>query len=110
MGTAINPVKYVQETVRNCTAHLAANYGCRFRLPKKAENQFKMGYDPGLNISPELGPNSASYYLTGVGIQRWMLKLGRINIINEVSSLSSHIVLSMEGHSDAAMYVMALFG
>ena len=35
---AMSPVKHVQEAVRDCTAHLAANFGGRFRLPKKAEN------------------------------------------------------------------------
>ena len=51
---AISPVKYVQEAVRNCAVHLAANYGGRFRLPNKAENPFKMGYHPELDTSPEL--------------------------------------------------------
>ena len=36
----MSPVKYVTETVRNFAVHLVANYG--FRLPKKAENPFKM--------------------------------------------------------------------
>ena len=60
----MSPVTYVQEAVRNCKVHLAANYGGRFRLPKKAENPFKMGYDPKLDTSPELDPDSVSYYLT----------------------------------------------
>ena len=58
----MSPVKYVQEVVRNCTVHLAVNYGGRFRLPKKAENAFKMGNEE-LDKSPELDPDSASYYL-----------------------------------------------
>ena len=56
----MNPVKYVHEEVRNCKAHLAANYGGRFKLPKKAENQFKMGYDLELDTTPELDPDAAS--------------------------------------------------
>ena len=63
-------VKYVQDAVRNCIVHLAAKYDGRFRLPKKAENQFKMDYDPELNSSPELDPDTASYYLTVIGILR----------------------------------------
>ena len=38
-------VKYVQEAVRNCTVNLSANYGGKFRMPKKAENPLKMGCD-----------------------------------------------------------------
>ena len=51
---AISPTKYVHGTVRNCTVHLSSNYGGKYRMPKKAENQFKMGYNPELDICPEL--------------------------------------------------------
>ena len=30
-------------------------------MPKNSENPFKTGYDPELNISPELDPDAASY-------------------------------------------------
>ena len=63
-------VQYVQKTVRNCAAHLAANYDGRFRLPMKAENPFKMGYDPELDISPALDPDQVSYYLTVISVLR----------------------------------------
>ena len=60
---AISPVKYVQEAVRNCTIHLAANCGGIFKLLKKAENPFKMGYDPELDRT-ELNRDSDPYYLS----------------------------------------------
>ena len=50
-------------------------------MPKKAENPFKMGYDPELDTSPELDPNAGLYYITIIDILRWMIELGRINII-----------------------------
>ena len=49
---AISPVKYVQETVRNCTAHLGTNH-VTFKLPKKGENPFKIGYDPKFDLELE---------------------------------------------------------
>ena len=64
----MSPVKYVQEAVRNCAVHLAANYDGTYRLAKKTENPFKMGYDQKLDTSPELEPYAASYYLTIIGI------------------------------------------
>ena len=79
-------------------------------MPKKAENQFKMGYDPELDTSPELDPDAASYYLTIIGILRWMVELGRIDIITKVSLLSSHVALPREGHLEAAVHVMAHVG
>ena len=49
-------------------------------MPKKVENQFKMGYDQEQYTSPELDPNVASYYLTIIGILRWMIEIVRIDI------------------------------
>ena len=63
-----------------------------------------MGYDSVLNISPELEPDTAFYYLAIIDILRWMTKLGSINIITKVSLLSSHVALPREGgHLDAAV-------
>ena len=64
----MSPIKYVQEAVRNCAGHLAANYSGKFRLPKKTENPLKMGYDPELDTSSMLDPDAASYYLAIIGI------------------------------------------
>ena len=44
-------VKYFQEAVRNYAVHLMTNCSGRFRLPKKAEDPLKMGYDQELDIS-----------------------------------------------------------
>ena len=49
-------------------------------MPKKAQNPFKMGYDPEMDTSPELDPDAISYYLIIIGIPRWMIELGRIDI------------------------------
>ena len=70
----ISPIECAQEGVRNYTLHLAANYSGRFKLPKKAENPFKMGYDPEFDINPELEPDAASYFQTVICILRWMIQ------------------------------------
>ena len=69
-----------------------------------------MGYDPELDTSPELDSDAMSYYLTLIGILRWMIELGRIYIITKVSLLSSHVALPREGHLDAAVHAMAHVG
>ena len=79
-------------------------------MPKKAENPFNMGHDTELDTSPELDSDAMSHYLTFIGILTWMIELGRIDIIMEVSLLSSHIALPIEGHSEAAINVMAHVG
>ena len=57
-----------------------------------------MGYDPVLDTSPELVADTSSYYVTIIGILRQMIDLGRIDIITELSLLSSHVALPREGH------------
>ena len=106
----MSPVKYVHEAVRDFSAHLVANYDGWLRLPKKVENPFKMGYDPELDISPELEPNAESVFQTIFGILRWMIKLQKIDIRTKVSLLLSHLALPTEGHLYAAVHVMAHVG
>ena len=79
-------------------------------MPKKAQNPFKMGYDPELDTSPELDPGTTSYYLTIISILRWMIELARIDIITKVSLLLSHVALPREGQFEAAIHVMAHVG
>ena len=79
-------------------------------MPKKAENPFKMGYYPELDTSLELDLDAASYYLTIIGILRWMIELGRMDIVTNVSLLSSHVAFPTEGHMEAMMHIMAHIG
>ena len=102
--------RYISEAVSNCKAHPSSSYGGKYRLPKKAENPFKIGYDPELDISPELNSDAVSYYLTFIGILSWMIEQGRIDIITEALLLSSHVALPREGHLEAAVHVMAHVG
>ena len=40
----------------------------------------------------------AAYYQSLIGVVRWMVELGRVDICTEVSMLSSYLPLSREGH------------
>ena len=106
----MNPVKCLPESIRNYKVHLAANNDGRFRLPNRAENIFKMGYDPDLDTSPELDPDASPFYLTVIGIQHWMIKLGMNDIITNVSLFLSHVALNRERKIDATVHVMAHVG
>ena len=58
----------------------------------------RTAYRPELDISPELVSTMASYYMSLVGILRWMVELGRVEIFLEVSMMPSHMALPREGH------------
>ena len=58
----MSPSKYVQEVVRIFEEYVAKCPNKGYRLPKRAENSFTMGYCPKLDVSQVLGPDEASFY------------------------------------------------
>jgi hypothetical protein len=79
-------------------------------LVKKASGPFAGRYTPEIDESPELDPTRANFYQSQIGILRWCVELGRIDIINEVSMLSTHLCLPREGHLEAVFNVFAYLG
>jgi hypothetical protein len=54
-----------------------------------------------------LDSSRANFYQSHIGILRWCVELGRIDIITEVSMLSTYICLPREGHLEAVFHVFA---
>jgi hypothetical protein len=101
----LSPSKYVQEAVSNVEQYLA-----KMNLPpltKKATGPWETGYEAELDESRELNFEEAWYYQSQIGILRWCVELGRIDMITEVSILSSHTALPREGHRDAVFHLFA---
>lgn len=68
---------------------------------KAGERPFPANYRPELDVSPLLGEELHSRYLQLIGILRWAIELGRVDIITEVSVLSQHQCQPREGHLTA---------
>jgi len=60
-------------------------------MSKKMPNPFVMGYDADMDDSEECNPEEASYFQSLIGVMRWMVELGRVDIHTEVSILSSFL-------------------
>ena len=103
----LSPSKYVNQAVKNCEDHLRENHGGKYTLPRKAENPFRMGYEPELDESTPLNAELSSYYQSIIGVMWWMVELGWIDIATEVSLLSSHLAYPREGHFEEALHIMA---
>ena len=74
--------------------------------PKKhATAPFAVGYRPELDQSKELSDKSATFYQSQIGILRWMVELGRVDIITEVSELASQLANPREGHLEAVFRI-----
>jgi len=74
-------------------------------LRPKLKDPLPKGYRPEIDVSEELEPGEASYYQHLIGILRWMVELGRVDICTEVSMMSSHLALPRRGHLDALFHM-----
>jgi hypothetical protein len=86
---AMSPRDYVKNAI-NFFEGLLAEDGEGYILKNKAKNPFPMNYQPGLDVSNELGPELSSCYLQLIGIVQWAIELGCIDIYHEVSLLSQY--------------------
>jgi hypothetical protein len=101
--------KYIQYAVQNVKEYLTALPGYQM-LVNKASGPFAGVYKPELDESPELDPTRANFYQSQIGILRWCVELGRIDIITEVSMLSTYLCLPREGHLEAVFHVFVYLG
>ncbi len=70
-------------------------------------NPFPTDCQPELDMLPELPPEHALHYQSLMGIYRWIIELGRVDISTKVSMLSSHMALPHQGHLEAAFHIMS---
>ena len=79
--------------------------GCH--LKSTAKEPVPLSYKPELDVSPELGPKLASRYRQMVGILRWAVELGRVDIYYETAILSHYLVCPRKGHLEALYHIFA---
>ena len=63
------------------------------RLPSRCNTPLKPGYRHDMDDSCELKSDGLQYYQELVGVLRWMVELGRVDILLETSLVSSHLAL-----------------
>jgi hypothetical protein len=79
--------------VRNVKEYLGREYDECTLLKSTTPMAFVKDYCPELDISEELGSEEASYYQSQIGILCWMVELGCVDIITEVSMLASQMAM-----------------
>ncbi len=85
----LSPSKYNFQAVRNCQLHLIEKLAGRYSIPARVNSPFPIDYDPSTDLSNFLDPDCSSFYQHLIGVMRWMVELGCIDIATEVSMLSS---------------------
>ena len=103
---AMSGKDYVKNAVTICKNMLAED-GKTLRTGKHTERPMPKTYRPELDVSPVLGSALASRYQQLIGILRWAVELGRVDILLEVSLMSSHLCQPREGHLEALYNIFA---
>ena len=103
---ALGSKTYVKNAVKVVEA-LIAEDNPEAKLKTTARNPFPSGYKPKLDVTPELNDGLGSRFLQLIGILRWAIELGRMEIFAEVSQLSQHQALPSRGHLEALYHIFA---
>ena len=64
-----------------------------------------MGYAPELDESPILDPSLVSYHQSQIGVFRWMVELGQLDINTEVLMLASCLDFLWGGYLESKSHV-----
>ena len=96
---------YVKNAVRNVKLLLQADGR---NLKSTAKSPFSSTtYRPETDTTDECDDDGASRYAQLIGVLRWAVELGRLDIYTEVSLLSQHLALPRVGHLEAVYHIFA---
>ena len=91
-----SPTQYVKEAVANVERYLKQMH---YKFSSKLQSiPLQTNYHPELDSTPELNEKESKYFQSLIGILRWIVELGRIDINFETSIMSSHVMLPRVGH------------
>jgi hypothetical protein len=102
---ASRPLKYVRALIDTIAKYLTNLGDKQWSMPKKASNPFEGGYEPELDVRPLLNPELASWFASLIGMLRWMVEIGQVDIINKVSKMASQMAAPREDHLDALLHM-----
>ena len=96
--------KYVQDAVHNLENWLKERNN---KLPTRCDTPMSTSYRPELDTSEQLDTEMTNYYQLAIGVLRWAVELGRIDITTEVSMLASQMALPRVGHFNMVLHIFA---
>ena len=76
-------------------------------LKTRVTTPLSTSYRPELDQSPELDAKRANYFQGLIGVLRWTIELGRIDIMVAVSMLSRYLANPRVGHLEEALHIFA---
>ena len=99
--------QYVDEAISNVEKWLA-DRGMMYLKRKSAKSVLPSSYRPELDDTKYLDQEYVSYYQEQIGVLRWMVELGRVDICCEVSPmLAAYCAAPRKGHLEAVIHMFA---
>ena len=77
------------------------------KLTNKAFTPMVQSYKPELDESDELDSNGITMYQELIGELRWAIELGRVDILHEISILSTYQASPRQGHLEQLLHIFA---
>ena len=103
-GWYLSSEKYVQSAIENVEQILQKGGQ---KLPSKCKTPLSSSYRPELDTSPELKEDGIQRYQELIGVSRWAVELGRVDILLETSMMSTHLALPWRGHLEQLYHMFA---
>jgi hypothetical protein len=97
-----SPEEYVKQALINVEMELQREGK---RLQGRFSTPLSPNYRPELDYLPLLSDSAALYYMELIGILRWAVELGRIDIMIHVSLMSSYTMQPRRGHLDQVFHI-----
>ena len=94
--------KCIQAAVAIVKAYHVREYPTR-KWGKRTSGPFPSNYAPELDTTDLLDHEKSAFYQSQIGVLRWIVELGRIDITTEVSE--SFLAMPREGHLDAVFHL-----
>ena len=99
--------QYFQTAVKNVEVYLVSEDSKHWKMPNNSDTLLTTTYWPELDITRKLDVADAAYYQSLIGILRWIVELGQVDVCLEVSMMSSHLALLREGHLEQVLHIFA---
>ena len=96
--------KYLKEAIRNVEFDLGKR---DLKLPTKVSTPFSHKYHPKMDTSTFLDDDHVRWYQQLIGILRWSIKLGRIDIHLCVALLAQYLAQPRRGHLMQVFHIFA---
>ena len=102
---AMSSDTYIKAAIANVEGYLKARG--EKQLKSKTSCALPSGWKPEIDVTDLLTDDDTGYYQSQIGVLRWAVELGRIDVATEVSMLAAFSAAPRQGHLAAVFHLYA---